>query len=129
MVTSTRMTGSFITGPPAPRASLKAIEPAILNAISLESTGWNDPSSTDALHVHHGEAGDDAVSMASLIPCSMAGMYSRGITPPTILFTKSNPPPGSSGSTWIQQSPNIPRPPVCRTYRPSAFAEREIVSL
>ena len=44
MVTSTRMIGSRIIGSAFSTASLRAIEPAILNAISDESTSWNEPS-------------------------------------------------------------------------------------
>jgi len=42
--TSTRITGSSSTGPALFAASLNAIDPAILNAISFESTSWNEPS-------------------------------------------------------------------------------------
>ena len=49
MVTSTRMTGSRIVGSAFSTASLRAIEPAILNAISDESTSWNEPSKRVAL--------------------------------------------------------------------------------
>jgi hypothetical protein len=40
MVTSTRMSGSRIVGSAFPTASFAASEPAILNAISDESTSW-----------------------------------------------------------------------------------------
>ena len=42
--TSTRMTGSSSTGLAFFAASWNAIEPAILNAISDESTSWYEPS-------------------------------------------------------------------------------------
>ena len=42
-------------------ASLNAIEPAILNAISLESTSWYEPYDQLDLHVDHRIAGEDAV--------------------------------------------------------------------
>ena len=42
-VTVTSMTGSSSTGLAARMAFLTAIEPAILNAISEESTSWYDP--------------------------------------------------------------------------------------
>ena len=44
IVTSTRMIGSRMAGSALSKASLTAIEPAILNAISDESTSWYDPS-------------------------------------------------------------------------------------
>ena len=44
MITSTFMIGSRITGSAFSKASLTAIEPAILNAISDESTSWYEPS-------------------------------------------------------------------------------------
>ena len=49
IVTSTRMIGSRIVGSAFEKASLTAIEPAILNAISDESTSWYDPSKSVAL--------------------------------------------------------------------------------
>jgi hypothetical protein len=47
--TSTSMTGSSSWGSALRAASFSAIEPAILNAISDESTSWNDPSVRVAL--------------------------------------------------------------------------------
>ena len=44
IVTSTRIIGSSTTGLALATASLIAMEPAILNAISDESTSWYDPS-------------------------------------------------------------------------------------
>ena len=43
--------------------------------------------------------------MASSIPFSTAGMYSFGIEPPTISFSKWKPEPGSSGSIVSDTSP------------------------
>ena len=43
-VTSTAMIGSSSTGPARSAPSFTAIDPAILNAISDESTSWYDPS-------------------------------------------------------------------------------------
>ena len=42
--TSTFMIGSRMAGSALLKASLTAIEPAILNAISDESTSWYEPS-------------------------------------------------------------------------------------
>ncbi len=44
VTTSTSMTGSRMTGRARFEASWKAIEPAILNATSDESTSWKLPS-------------------------------------------------------------------------------------
>ncbi len=44
VTTSTAITGSSSTGAAFLAASWKAIEPAILNAISEESTSWKLPS-------------------------------------------------------------------------------------
>ena len=44
IVTSTRMIGSRMAGSALPNASWTAMEPAILNAISDESTSWYEPS-------------------------------------------------------------------------------------
>ena len=44
VTTSTAMIGSRIAGLALRAASLNAMEPATLNAISEESTSWNDPS-------------------------------------------------------------------------------------
>jgi hypothetical protein len=49
VVTSTRITGSSTCGAPAPAASRKPIDPAILNAISFESTSWYEPSTSFTL--------------------------------------------------------------------------------
>ena len=46
MTTSTDIIGSSSTGEAFRTASLAAIEPAILNAISDESTGWKEPSTS-----------------------------------------------------------------------------------
>ena len=46
MTTSTAITGSSSFGFERFIASLKAIEPATLKAISLESTSWKEPSTS-----------------------------------------------------------------------------------
>jgi hypothetical protein len=45
------------------------------------------------LHVHHRIAGETPFSSASRMPASTGLMNSRGITPPTILSSKTNPAP------------------------------------
>ena len=49
VTTSTAISGSSRAGLALRAASLKAIEPAILKAISEESTSWYWPSRSDAL--------------------------------------------------------------------------------
>ena len=49
VVTSTAIIGSSSAGSALRAASLSAIEPAILNAISDESTSWYWPSSSVSL--------------------------------------------------------------------------------
>jgi hypothetical protein len=50
------------------------------------------------------------------MPFSIAGMNSRGITPPLMSSTKTKPVPRSLGSRSITQWPYCPRPPVCLMY-------------
>ncbi len=66
--------------------------------------------------------------MASTTPFSTAGMYCRGMAPPTTLSMKRNPAPRSRGSMRIDTTPNWPWPPVCFLYFPSASAPVVIVS-
>ena len=60
IVTSTRMIGSRMVGSAFSTASLRAIEPAILKAISDESTSWNEPSKSVTLTSTIGYAGVEA---------------------------------------------------------------------
>ena len=62
------------------------------------------------------------------MPFSTAGMYWRGITPPTIASTNSKPAPRSVGSTRRNTIANCPCPPVCFLSLPSASAVLVIVS-
>ena len=110
-VTSTFMIGSNKTDLPCLHPSLNAIEPAILNAISEESTSWYEPSTTVALKSITGYPANIPLSAASLIPSSIGLIYSFGIAPPTILLSNSIPLPGSNGSISNQQCPYCPRPP------------------
>ena len=48
-MTSTFIIGSSTCGAPLRAASRKPIEPAILNAISFESTSWYEPSTSFTL--------------------------------------------------------------------------------
>src|SRR5437016_5041551 len=62
------------------------------------------------------------------MPRSTAGMYCRGMTPPTISSTNWNPDPLGSGAMRIQQSPYCPRPPVCFLCFPCPSARARNVS-
>ena len=55
-------------------------------------------------------------------------MYSRGIEPPTTLFSNSKPAPGSWGMISNQQWPYWPLPPDWRTNLPSDLTALRIVS-
>ncbi|HEX2272973.1 MAG TPA: GTP-binding protein [Acidimicrobiales bacterium] len=68
------------------------------------------------------------VLIVSTMPFSTAGMNCRGMAPPTIWSTNSNPAPRSSGSTRRKATPNWPWPPVCFLYLPSASAGLVMVS-
>jgi hypothetical protein len=115
------MTGSSNVGSARRAASCTAIEPAILNAISEESTSWYEPSTSSTRTSTIGYPALTPDPSASSIPCSTAGMNSDGTTPPLILLTKSKPSPGA-GSALITTWPYWPRPPVWRTKRPSIFS-------
>ena len=100
MTTSTRMIGSRIAGLAFSTASLTAMEAAILNAISLESTSWYDPSKTVALTSTIGIAGVDARLERRPDPVvDRRACTPSGSTPPTILSTNSIPVPVSRGSS------------------------------
>ena len=95
--------------------------PAILIAISDESTSWYEPSMSVALMSITGNPATTPPASASTTPCSMARQNSRGTAPPTIFDSHSNPAPRSSGSSVRTAWPYWPLPPVWRTKRPSAF--------
>ena len=111
-VTVTVMIGSISVGWALSIASLNAIEPAILNAISDESTEWCWPSNTVTRTPRTGKPAIVPVRMASWTPFSTAGMKPPGITPPLIALTNSKS-PSANGSISMWQSANWPRPPVC----------------
>ena len=87
--TSSRMIGSSSTGSAFAYACLNAIEPAILNAISDESTVWYDPSTSVTRRPDTGAPISSPCCIASWMPLSTAGRKPCGITPPTILSTNS----------------------------------------
>src|SRR5674476_32745 len=132
-VTSSSMIGSSNTGSALWYASLKASEPAILNAISEESTACIIPSTSVTRTPYTGAPASSPCSIASRTPLSTAGRKPCEMTPPTILSTNSyvaaSPSTPSIGSITISQSPNWPRPPVCFLYRCRARASLRIVSL
>ena len=61
------------------------------------------------------------------MPCSIGPMYSRGITPPTILSSNTKPWPGSDGCMLITQWPYWPLPPDWRMNFPSTFSTRFLI--
>ncbi len=95
-----------MTGLHLDAAFLSAIDAAILNAISLESTSWYEPSNSFALISTSGYPASTPRSSESSRPALTAGMYSRGTTPPTIAFSNSKPFPSSFGPNSIQTCPN-----------------------
>ena len=88
-VTVTFMIGSKSTGSAFLIADLNAIEPAILNAISEESTSWYEPSYNVTFTSTTLYPASIPDSIAPCIPWSTAGIYSLGIAPPTIELTNS----------------------------------------
>ena len=56
---------------------------------------------TVTLTSRKGNPATTPVSIRSFTPFSMAGIYSFGIDPPTVLLTNSKPLPDSEGSTVI----------------------------
>ncbi len=108
---------------------MKAMEPAILKAISDESTVWKEPSIREALKSTTGYPATTPSAIASTMPFSTAGMYCRGMTPPTILSANSKPLPRGRGSISSQASPYWPRPPDCFLYFPWIVVLPLIVSL
>ncbi|MNJ46620.1 hypothetical protein D3C77_417550 [compost metagenome] len=112
VTTSTFITGSSNTAPPFSFSCLVAIEAATLKAISLESTSWYEPSNTVAFKPISGYPATTPFCICSSMPFWIAGMYSRGTTPPTTSLTNSRPSlPSSPGAKRIQQCPYWPRPP------------------
>ena len=74
-------------------ASWKPRLPAILKLISDESTGWCLPSKHVTRTSTTGNPCTPPRAIASCTPFSTAGMNWRGMTPPTIASTNSNPSP------------------------------------
>src|SRR5438876_912045 len=62
------------------------------------------------------------------MPFLTAGMYSRGMMPPTILFSTTRPLPRSAGRTSTSTCPYWPRPPDCLINLPTPCALVVIVS-
>ena len=83
------MIGSSRIGLALRAASLNAMVPAILNAISDESTSWYLPSVSVARTSTVGYPASTPAVMASWMPASTEGMYSLGMRPPVILSTNS----------------------------------------
>ena len=96
--TSTAIIGSSSTGLAWRMPSLNAIDAAILNAFSFESTSWYEPSNSVTLTSTTGKPASTPFGSVSRRPFSTAGMNSRGTVPPLIASTNSKPLPGSCGS-------------------------------
>ena len=95
-------------------ASLKAIEPAILNAISEESTSWYLTVEQLDPEVDHRETGKVAF-LAGLLDAFFhrrAEALGDG-TAEDLVDLNSKSSPAARGSIWMVQSANCPRPPVC----------------
>ena len=86
---STAITGSSITGSAFAYASRNASEPAILNAISEESTLWYEPSTSVMPTPTTGNPASSPLTIDSCTPLSTAPRKLCGITPPTILSWNS----------------------------------------
>ncbi len=108
------MIGSISTGCACSIASLKAIEPAILNAISEESTEWCWPSKSVHAHVLDRVAGDRAgahrLEDALLDGRDEAARDHAALDRVHELEARRR---ARSGSISMWQSANWPRPPVC----------------
>ena len=112
IVITTSIIGSRIVGLIDLQASLKASDAAILNEISLESTGWYDPSYSTALTPITGNPAIGPCSSVSIRPFSTAGKKFLGTEPPTTSDANSKS-LSANGSKRIQTSPNWPAPPDC----------------
>src|SRR5229473_2049940 len=124
--TSTCITGSSNTGRACFMASLKASEPAILKAMSEESTSWYLPSYRMARKSTTGKPARYPRAAASRIPLSTEGIQFLGIAPPKTSSTNSMPLPRSMGSILIRQTPNWPCPPDCFAVRNFGRLQRQI---
>ena len=93
------MIGSSSTGAARRAASRNAMDPAILNAISDESTSCDEPSSSVTVTSSTGYPARMPVVSASRTPASTDGMNSFGIAPPTMRLSKTKPFPGCPGTT------------------------------
>ena len=113
--TSSSTIGSSNATPAAAAASRNAIEPAIWNDMSEESTVWNFPSTSVTRMSTIGYPAATPSDIGFTTPFSTLGMNWFGMMPPTILSTYSNPAPCSSGSTSIVATPYCPCPPDCFT--------------
>ena len=128
IVTSTRMIGSRIAGSAFAKASLTAIEPAILNAISDESTSWYEPSKRVDLDVDHRVAGVDArlERLADALVDRLDVLARDRAADDLVDELVAGALLG--GSSWMTAWPYWPLPPVWRTKRPLPSAARRIVS-
>ncbi len=91
--TSTAIIGSSRTGVAFLMPSLNAIDAAILNAFSFESTSCDEPSNSVTLTSTTGKPASTPFGSVSTRPFCTAGMNSRGTEPPLIASTNSKPLP------------------------------------
>src|SRR5437764_249880 len=96
-LTVSSMIGSSSVGEACCIASFMAIDPAVLNACSEESTEWYEPSTRRTRASLTGKPATGPAVIASRTPFSTAGMKPCGMTPPLIWPTNSSPEPGLSG--------------------------------
>ena len=78
-----------MTGGACCAAFFSACQPAILNAISDESTSWKAPSSRVTFKLTSGSERGWDTGTGVCEPASTEGMYSRGIWRLVTLFPKS----------------------------------------
>ena len=81
--------GSSTTGSASSHARRSAMRAAARKAISLESTGWYEPSYTATRTPVSGYPAITPSLMVSCTPLSTAGMSERGMRPPTTSSTNS----------------------------------------
>mmetsp|Transcript_19542 Transcript_19542/g.29298 ORF Transcript_19542/g.29298 Transcript_19542/m.29298 type:complete len:299 (+) Transcript_19542:465-1361(+) len=112
VTTSTFITGSKTMGLHCAAPSRKAARPAISNAMTEESTGWNCPSINFAFKSTHGKPAWMPFIISASVPLRTPGMYSLGIAPPLMSLTNSKPSPGFGSKTMFTLA-NWPEPPLC----------------
>ena len=93
---STSTMGSSSTGEHCGMPSVMAMRAAVLNAISELSTSWYEPSDRLTAKSTTGKP-SGPWPIHSRTPCSTAGMYCFGTTPPVMVSVNRKPEPRGSG--------------------------------